>query len=97
MTPAKTRALMKKMKAGKYLRHVESKAAYEASRPQDSTYKTDETDEVFQTLPTDSEDEGFDDTIATQENTKKRKKAVKPGKLKRKKMKMLKEEQEMTA
>jgi len=94
MTPAATRALMKKAKAGKYIRHVESKAAYEASRPKDSTYKVDETDEVFNTLPTDSEDEGFNDETPAQETTKKRKKS-KPNKEKRKKLKMLKEEQEM--
>ena len=41
-----------------FSRHVETKAAYEASRPTESTYKVDETDEVFNTLPTDSEDEG---------------------------------------
>ena len=75
-------------------RHVESKAAYEASRPKDSTYKVDETDEVFNTLPTDSEDEGFNDETPAQETTKKRKKS-KPNKEKRKKLKMLKEEQEM--
>ena len=42
-----------------FSRHVETKAAYEASRPTESTYKVDETDEVFNTLPTDSEDEGI--------------------------------------
>ena len=75
-------------------RHVESKAAYEASRPKGSTYMVDETDEVFNTLPTDSEDEGFNDETPAQETTKKRKKS-KPNKEKRKKLKMLKEEQEM--
>merc|ERR1712110_536890 len=74
-TPAKKRALLKKMKAGKYIRHVETKAAYEASRPTESTYKVDETDEVFNTLPTDSEDEGFNDETPAQGNTKKRKKS----------------------
>ena len=48
---------MKKMKAGKYLKNIQSKAAYVASKPKDSTYKVDKTDEVFATLPTDSEDE----------------------------------------
>lgn len=92
VTPAASRAIMKK-KAGKYLRHVESKAAYEASRPKGSTYKVDETDVVFNTLDTDSEaEEAFDDTTAVKdEGTKKRK--AKPNKFKRKKLKMAKEEQ----
>jgi len=95
-TPAKKRQLLKRMKAGKYLRHVETKAAYEASRPTESTYKVDETDEVFNTLPTDSEDEGFDDEAPPpgQEKTKKRKKS-KPNQKIRKRMKLLKEEQGM--
>merc|ERR1711997_766514 len=88
-TPAKKRALLKKMKAGKYIRHVETKAAYEASRPTESTYKVDETDEVFNTLPTDSEDEGFDDEAPPppgQEKTKKKRKS-KPNQKKKKKKK----------
>lgn len=87
-TPAKKRALLKKMKAGKYIRHVETKAAYEASRPTESTYKVDETDEVFNTLPTDSEDEGFDDEVPPpgQEKTKKKRKS-KPNQKIRKRMK----------
>jgi len=96
LTPAKTRAMMKRAKDGKYIRHVEQKAAYEASRPKDSTYKVDETDEVFNTLPTDSEDEGFDDETPAQENTKKRKKGkAKPNKIIRKRMKLLNEEQKI--
>merc|ERR1711862_1056816 len=94
MTPAATRSLLKKMKAGKYLQHVETKAAYEASRPKESTYNVDETDEVFNTLPTDSEDEGFNDALPTQENSMKMKKS-KPNKVKRKKMKLQKEEQQV--
>lgn len=35
------------MKAGKYRDNVQSKAAYEASRPTESTYDLDPTDEVF--------------------------------------------------
>jgi len=56
----------------------------------------DETDEVFNTLPTDSEDEGFDDEAPPpgQEKTKKRKKS-KPNQKIRKRMKLLKEEQGM--
>lgn len=97
ITPTASRALLKKMKAGKYIRHVESKAAYEAARPKESTYKVDETDEVFNTLPTDSEeDEGFDDD-QVKEGTKKRPKKTKPNKVKRKKLKLMKEEQELVA
>jgi len=97
VTPNATRALLKKMKAGKYAHHVQSKAAYEASRPKESTYKVDETDEVFNTLPTDSEDEGFTDGAeASQESGKKRKKS-KPNKVKRKKLKQMQEEEELAA
>ena len=39
--------MMKKMKAHKYQSNVQAKAAYLASRPKDSTYKVDETEEVF--------------------------------------------------
>jgi ribosome biogenesis protein BRX1 len=91
VTPAATRSLMKKMKAGKYLRHVESKAAYEASRPKESTYKVDKTDDVFATLPSDSEEETFaDQNNGEQMEAKKKavKKPAKKNKLRRKKMKM---------
>ena len=35
------------MKAHKYQSNVQAKAAYLASRPKDSTYKVDETEDVF--------------------------------------------------
>merc|ERR1712083_1294465 len=50
VTPTAKRAMLKKMKASKYEDRVQSKAAYEASRPTDSTYKVDKTDEVFNTM-----------------------------------------------
>jgi len=50
VTPTAKRAMLKKMKANKYEDRVQSKAAYEASRPTDSTYKVDKTDEVFNTM-----------------------------------------------
>ncbi len=38
------------MKAGKYLRSVQAKAAYKASRPKVPTVEVDKTDDVFQTI-----------------------------------------------
>ena len=40
-----------------FSRHVETKAAYEASRPTESTYKVDETEEVFATIEKAVDDE----------------------------------------
>jgi len=50
MTPAAKRSLLKRAKAGKYKEKLENKAAYEASRPTESTYKVDETEDVFATI-----------------------------------------------
>ena len=87
---------MKKMKAGKYLKNIQSKAAYVASKPKDSTYKVDKTDDVFATLPSDSEDEPEQEPNPNKENVgKKRKKPTKPSKDKRKKMKQVKEAEEV--
>ena len=93
MTPTASRQLLKKMKAGKYLQNVTSKAAYEASRPTESTYKVDKTDEVFNTLPSDSEDEGFADekSNANEEPIAKKRTKSKPNPKQRKKMKMSKD------
>ena len=38
-TPTAKRSLLRKVKAGKYQERLQSKAAYEASKPTDSTYK----------------------------------------------------------
>lgn len=51
VSPAAQRSMLKRAKAGKYIRHVESKAAYESNKPTEPTYKVDQTEEVFQTLP----------------------------------------------
>ena len=44
--------MLKRLKAGKYQKNVQSKAAYEATRPDDgAAYATmDKTDEVFDTI-----------------------------------------------
>lgn len=86
---------MKKMKAGKYLKNIQSKAAYVASKPKDSTYKVDKTDEVFATLPTDSEDEQEQEPNKENGVANKRKKPTKPSKIKRKKIKQAKEAEEI--
>ena len=39
--------MLKRMKAHKYQSNVQAKAAYLASRPKDSTYKVDKTEDVF--------------------------------------------------
>ena len=51
------RAILRKMKAGKYQQHVQDKAAYVANRPTESTYKLDNTDEVFNTIIDGDEEE----------------------------------------
>jgi len=57
-TPTAKRSLLKKMQANKYEDRVKSKAAYDASRPTESTYKVDKTDEVFNTIEDEEEEEG---------------------------------------
>ena len=52
-----SRALLRKLKAGKYQQHVQDKAAYAANRPTESTYKLDNTDEVFNTIVDGDEEE----------------------------------------
>jgi len=49
VSPAAHRSALKKLKAGKYVARVQAKAAYEASRPTEPTYKVDPTDSVFDT------------------------------------------------
>ena len=73
VTPAAKRSMLKKLKAGKYEDRVQSKAAYEASRPTEPTYKVDETDEVFQSL----EGEGTEDKESNQMKFRKKKNKVK--------------------
>ena len=49
VSPAAHRSALKKLKAGKYVARVQAKAAYEANRPTEPTYKIDPTDSVFDT------------------------------------------------
>ena len=73
VTPCAKRSMLKKMKAGKYQSKLQSKAAYEASRPTEPTYKVDETEDVFQTLEKEAED-GVDDIPEKKVKKKKMKK-----------------------
>jgi len=50
ISPAAGRKALRRLKAGKYRNSVQSKAAFEASRPTEPTYKVDVTDDVFKTL-----------------------------------------------
>lgn len=51
VSPAAARKALRRLKAGKYRQSVEAKAAFEASRPQEPTYKVDAIhDDVFKTL-----------------------------------------------
>ena len=50
VTPNTKRSLLKKLKSTKYLEKVQARAAHEAGKPTESTYKVDETEDVFQTI-----------------------------------------------
>ena len=50
ISPAAARKALRRLKAGKYRHNVEAKAAFEANRPTEPTYKVDVTDDVFKTL-----------------------------------------------
>ena len=66
---------MKKLKAGKYVARVQAKAAHEANRPTEPTYKVDPTDSVFDTTV-------YDKPAEQKENdTKPKKKVNKKSKL----------------
>ena len=72
VTPSAKRSVLRRAKAGKYQDRLQSKAVYEASRPTESTYKVsggrvlwgsvtcgaqvDETEDVFATIETETED-----------------------------------------
>jgi len=60
VTPCAKRSMLKRMKAGKYQQKLADKAAYEASRPTEPTYKVDETEDVFNTI--EAEDKENDDS-----------------------------------
>ena len=67
---------MKKLQAGKYQQRLASKAAYEASRPTEPTYRVDETEEVFNTIEKDEEKENQNtDNAASKKKFTKKKKA----------------------
>ena len=66
--------MLKRMKAHKYQSNVQAKAAYLASRPKDSTYKVDETEDVFANPETEKADgEGEMRPIARPMKKRKRK------------------------
>ena len=74
VTPCAKRSIIKKMKAGKYQERIASKAAYEASRPTEPTYKVDETEDVFQTIETESKEEPAAPIVKKKLNKKTKKK-----------------------
>lgn len=82
ISPAAQRSMLRKAKAGKYIRHVESKAAYEANKPTEPTYKVDATEDVFKTIPEPTSDDdagvknGGDAGAKKKKNKNKRKKSV---------------------
>merc|ERR1712227_850826 len=64
VTPCAKRSMLKKLQAGKYQQRLASKAAYEASRPTEPTYRVDETEEVFNTIEEEKENENTDNKVA---------------------------------
>ena len=74
VTPCAKRSMIKKMKAGKYQERIAAKAAYEASRPTEPTYKVDETEDVFQTIETESKEEPAAPIVKRKLNKKTKKK-----------------------
>jgi len=70
ITPSAKRSVIKRMKAGKYQQKLADKAAYEASRPTEPTYKVDETEEVFNTI---EDKENSDNNKVTRKNVIKKK------------------------
>merc|ERR1712233_175616 len=79
VTPTAKRSLLRRAKAGKYQEKLASKAAYEASRPTEPTYKVDETEEVFKTIVVeDKENDDLNTSIVKKKKVnKKPKKKVK--------------------
>ena len=66
--------MLKRMKAHKYQSNVQAKAAYLASRPKDSTYKVDKTEDVFANpVVEEGEGEGEERVIARPLKKRKRK------------------------
>ncbi len=75
------------MKAGKYRQNVQNKAAYIASRPKESTYKVDETEDVFANAATEEDGEAKERHIA--QPLKKRKRKTKAERKEAKRAKLL--------
>jgi ribosome biogenesis protein BRX1 len=50
VTPNAKRSMLKKLKSSKYMEKVQARAAHEAGKPTEPTYKVDETEDVFQTI-----------------------------------------------
>lgn len=89
VSPGAHRAAFKRMKAGKYVQHVQSKAAREASKPKGPTYPVDPLDEVFKDLPTEpdqDEDQDGDESVASKSEGKVLTKANRVKKNKKKKV-----------
>ena len=79
VTPCAKRSMLKRMKAGKYQQKLADKAAYEASRPTEPTYKVDETEDVFHTIETENKenDDSNASNVKKKVNKKPKKKAKK--------------------
>jgi len=76
ISPAAGRKALRRLKAGKYRQSVEAKAAFEASRPTEPTYKVDVTDDVFKTIEEADEEEG-EAKVANKKPKKPKKKKAK--------------------
>ena len=77
VSPAAHRSALKKLKAGKYVARVQAKAAYEANRPTEPTYKVDPTESVFDTKMYEKENEKNGNESEDKSNKLKRKKKSK--------------------
>merc|ERR1712020_523847 len=76
VTPTAKRSLLRRAKAGKYQEKLASKAAYEASRPTEPTYKVDETEEVFATIEREADEEEQKPMKKMKPKMKKKKKKI---------------------
>merc|ERR1719431_2091765 len=76
VTPCAKRSLLRRAKAGRYQEKLQSKAAYEASRPTEPTYRVDETEDVFATI--EREVEEVEERPSKKMKPKKKKKTASP-------------------
>merc|ERR1712098_733769 len=74
ITPNAKRSMLKRVKSKKYQERVQAKAAYEAGRPTEPTFKTDETDVVFETLEDTDRKETTEIPVQQKSGKKKKKK-----------------------